>query len=871
MLITSFTDIIINAEEEKHIAAVQKAMEEKGMLDHTIVHGVFVGPARSGKNSLMERLLSRMPSSESPSTGVAESVVQVKVIQKSTTFAANVKELIWSVMDYDDEAIKLMLINSESQGRIEIQIPSVEREDSLDNYDTPAPVVYDTGNTTMDSESEDEWFDALFSLPLCETLDPLIQQQTSSTDSSQQIAQPQGGMESGTASTVQLPPNQSRLQLPDSYVPPIDIIKVALKKKGKTGIEILQQHFQKTWSLYLTNTGGQMEFQEVLPLLVSGPSMFFFTFRLDRDLNERYKIEYDLSDGTKAEPYISTLTTVEGLLQTLATIASMGTFVYERLQRRKAPLRPKVFIVGTHKDKLDSETADSHISSVDQQLQEAIKSTTHYKDLVEFASPSQLMFAVSNFSDSESDFEDIRSAVERVVRRNDFQMTSPVHWLIFSLALRKLKPFVVSYDLCLEIAKQCGLAEDELDEALHFIHSKMGLIRYFPYEDVKDLVVIHPQFLFDKVTELIVDTFTFENTGKQIMDEFKKKGIFSLSEFETISSKTNTSIKPFKFAKLLERLRIAAPFQMDGKRMYFFPCVLAHAAETAIQQLMLTATPIPQLIVTFECGYCPKGLAGALIKYLMANEMESCYSWEIYTDKIFRNQVSFLVGPLDTIVLRITPTYLEIVCIPNKKFKNREQDCPLSKVCSEVREAVEAGIKQVTSDINYVNAQHSLTFRCECKGDHPGVLRYLGTRPYALSCSRTNERYPLSPEHELWQVKKPQHHHIPMPPPQAHAKQQTEKSKTLGTCLNEADHHSILFKQLAKHSAKWRTIGRCLGFHPSKLDIVQAKPTLFDSAPSSWLEDILAQWLCSGTAKLETLKDALYEAGLGQTASNLKI
>ena len=110
------------------------------------------------------------------------------------------------------------------------------------------------------------------------------------------------------------------------------------------------------------------------------------------------------------------------------------------------------------------------------------------------------------------------------------------------------------------------------------------------------------------------------------MDEFKKKGIFSLSEFETISSRTNTSIKPYKFAKLLESLRIAAPFQMEGEKKYFFPCVLAHAAETAFQQLMLTATPIPQLIVTFECGYCPKGLAGVLIKYLMANEMESCYT-----------------------------------------------------------------------------------------------------------------------------------------------------------------------------------------------------------------------------------------------------
>jgi hypothetical protein len=141
-------------------------------------------------------------------------------------------------------------------------------------------------------------------------------------------------------------------------------------------------------------------------------------------------------------------------------------------------------------------------------------------------------------------------------------MTSPARWLIFSLALRQLKPYVVSYDEFLEVARQCELSDDELDEELHFIHSKMGLIRYiyFPYEGVKDLVVIHPQYLFDKVTELIVDTFTFEKSSKQVMDEFKKKGIFSLSEFEKISSRTDTKIKPFQFAKLLERLQIAAPF-----------------------------------------------------------------------------------------------------------------------------------------------------------------------------------------------------------------------------------------------------------------------------------------------------------------------
>ena len=709
------------------------------MLDHTIVHGVFVGPARSGKNSLMERLLGRMPSSISPSTGVAESVVQVKVVQKSITFATNVKEgtgkeLIWSVMDYNDEAVKLMLINSDSNT---IPVPEVEQ---LNIDDTSKDVVLNDVEDSMHRDTGDA--------ERCDVLSSPVD-----TSGSQTESEVQSEVESNPL-PVDKPHAISRPRLPDSYIPPLEIIKVALRKKGKDGLEVLQKHFQKTWSLYLTNTGGQMEFQEVLPLLVSGPSMFFFIFRLDRDINQHYMIEYDLCDGSKAEPYKSTLTIVEGLLQTLATIAAMGTFVYKGLQKDEVPLRPKVFIVGTHKDQLDSEAANSRISSIDQQLQEAIKSTAHYKDLVEFASPSQLMFTVSNFSDNESDFKDIRSAVERVVGRNEFQMTSPAHWLIFSLVLRQLKPYVISHDVCLEIARECGLTDDEIDEALHFIHSKMGLIRYFPYEDVKDLVVIHPQYLFDKVTELIVDTFTFEKTSKQVMDEFKKKGIFSLGEFEMISSRTDTKIKSFQFAKLLERLRIAAPFQMDGNRMYFFPCVLAHTnMETPLHQLSLLCTPVPNLIITFECGYCPKGLAGALVTYLMANEMKSYYSWTLHHDKIFRNQVSFKVGPHDTVVFKIWATYLEIVFIP-KNFKGREFKCPKERVCFSICQAVNAGIKQVTSDINYVDAKHSFTFPCECKKDHPGQLELVDEEPYCLSCSKTCEQYQLPSGYELWQIHK---------------------------------------------------------------------------------------------------------------------
>ena len=186
------------AEEEKHIAAVQRAMKEKGKLNHTIFHGVFVGPARSGKNSLMERLLGRMPSSISPSTGVAERVVQVQVVQKSATMAANVEDLIWSVIDYEDEVIKFMLINSESQRMVPGMVS--------DPLDSLSPLA-----TSADASKRDALKSAI--------------------DSSVQFMEAGSNASTATETTQHPLPSRHHLKLPRS-VSPMEIFKRASRNKG---------------------------------------------------------------------------------------------------------------------------------------------------------------------------------------------------------------------------------------------------------------------------------------------------------------------------------------------------------------------------------------------------------------------------------------------------------------------------------------------------------------------------------------------------------------------------------------------------------------------------------------------------------------
>ena len=76
-------------------------------------------------------------------------------------------------------------------------------------------------------------------------------------------------------------------------------------------------------------------------------------------------------------------------------------------------------------------------------------------------------------------------------------------------------------------------------------------------------------------------------------------------------------------------------------------------------------------------------------------------------------------------------------------------------MCSSVCRAVDAGIKQVTSDMECVSAaQHSFTFTCGCKGDHPGNLEMLDDEPFCLTCGRTGEQYDLPSGYELWQIQK---------------------------------------------------------------------------------------------------------------------
>ena len=463
----------------------------------------------------------------------------------------------------------------------------------------------------------------------------------------------------------------------------------------------------------------------------------------------------------------------EALLQSLASIASMVTYINRGGEQ--VPLKSQVFFVGTHKDMV----SDQEIDRIDRALQQLVTTTGLYrKGIIQFGTESRMLLAVNNLSDDDSDVQLVRAAVERLGRQGGFNVRAPPSWLIFSLIIRQQESRVLSYEQCFEVARQCGImTQGELNETLWFLHTKVGLIRHFQGEGLEDLqkiVIQDPQVLFDMITDLVVETFTFDKADPVIREDFKKKGIFPFSTFERISGSSGHLLTPSRLVNLLEHLHIVAPLEEEGEKKYFMPCVLSHAqpaeaiSEISGEQSAEPGSNNPSLLIGFRCGYCPKGLFAALVVYLLANR-KSHFQWRLQCDRIFKDQISFSVGPYDTVLLTVQPKYFEISCTPEL---SHDRHFPLATMCAEVRHCIETGISKVTSSLHYTQDTHYLAFYCP--GNHqsphstePHPAEIIDIRGNTLSMATSDDIIPctlwcelakgkvfkLPPGHERWFTK----------------------------------------------------------------------------------------------------------------------
>ena len=302
----------------------------------------------------------------------------------------------------------------------------------------------------------------------------------------------------------------------------------------------------------------------------------------------------------------------------------------------------------------------------------------------------------------------------------------------------------------LQRAQQCGIeTTDELDDALWFLHHRVGLLRHFSdFSELQNLVILSPQYIFDKVTELVVSTFTFHKAGCSVEEAFRNKGIFPYEAFVKLTSSEGEFILPEQLICLLERLHVIAPLTgHNGKEIKFFaPCVLSHAPSAEVSAS--SDATLPPLLISFKSGYCPTGLFGVLVVHLLGSAKKTALEWSLEEDRIYRDHITLSVGPHDTFSFRVLPSHMRIQLV----WSAKQRKCSIEEVCGDTRRCIENGLDEVIDLLCYSDsAEHRLAFPCPASGHSDAALvKYYKQQPASLVCSKGNKRFDLPPGHEAW-------------------------------------------------------------------------------------------------------------------------
>ena len=516
--------------------------------------------------------------------------------------------------------------------------------------------------------------------------------------------------------------------------------------------------------LHIIDTGGQPEFHEMLPALITGPAINLLVFDLTIDLTSRYEITYRSSSGD-SKPYQTSLTHEEVIFRSLASIACLRQntigWSFDEVPL-KDESEPAAFLVATHRDCFLNETeAQAKVDSVNNHLKLKIQASGELfrEDLVQFSTPDQVIFPLDTRKD-QKEIEELRSLLHRVISKKFHELSVPASWCAFSLKLRKSKKSIHLLDTCYKMAQECGIKDrEDFKSVLWFLHHRVGVIMHYPeVEGLGNIVITNLQLVFDRITQLITSCFTFKELGSASTEkEFRDNGQFSESHVKQLSSRKGDPLTPTRLVSLLKHLHIVAgPMKIKVGRKtenyYFMPCALK-PAPVEEEQRDESICPAP-LTIYFECGYTPVGVFCCLVVYLLSQTSKSELEWKL-RDKIvhhIRNKISFNVGEYyDRVTLISRATYLEVW------VDQMTPKLSLDILCKQIISTLHRGLETVTQSLHYTyKFHHFFGFPCCClsctsHSPHPAVVN---KNDLAAKCVLTGDlMYLQERRHLVWSTK----------------------------------------------------------------------------------------------------------------------
>ena len=689
-----------------HYEAYQQALEEGAAIPLKYLKVLFFGPPRTGKTSMRRRLVGEIQNlANEPvqvSTGTAEVnevivkkiTISTAVIKKSTKSTETTTEYKWSsvkVLCGKEKRSHETDLDEELQILYQFICGTVEKR---------LPVPDEEGPQEHTTERQKP------SLARVEKESPTQGDLPQENDSQEVMSV----REQGDGLTLK--------EIEEAF----KAFNMILRRAGQEKLGgLLEDWLDRTILMNMVDTGGQPAFLEMLPALTIGPALYLIFFRLDQGLKQNYKLQY--GKGNENFDLDDFYTNEEVILQALSSIAC---FSYTTPVKKGMPNPAHAAVlIGTYKDKLGSDPK-AKISEKDKELKKTLKEVLKLdlrskECFLRLHSEDQLVFAVDNMKGDETELTEVHRRLESIIQQMyklDNKWKIPASWLMFSIFIRKMNKRTLSLSQCCEIGNRLNVRDT--NEALWFLHHHVGILMYFSdVPEIEDIVICDPQIVFDSVTDLIMDGFTFDKVGRRA-EKFKTSGQFRYTDIKNIANDPKRDIlSPQQLVELLEHLNIIAPLrwhlsqsnaltpgpspQSDAhqEQIYFMPAVLKHVKEEELR-MEHSSTDLVPLIVHFTCGFVPVGVFCAMIASLVAQE--DTLGWELlepseHNDYILcKNKVTFRIDYAYDITLVSRPKWYEIhvVCTPDST-----SDKTLGQVSREVLETVCDTLDKVISKMRH--------------------------------------------------------------------------------------------------------------------------------------------------------------------------
>ena len=273
---------------------------------------------------------------------------------------------------------------------------------------------------------------------------------------------------------------------PENTVAAVAFQKIVTRAFKSSSPQTLQDFLDETL-IYLIDSGGQPQFQELLPILVSGPSVFVLTFSLAMPLDSEFKVVFTDSVG-KREVYPTNMRVEDVIVQSLASIRC--TCCYQTNGTEKVEVKPRVIFMATMK----SLVSDEEIEAVDKQVKTLIEPFKK-EGLIVFNGTSSI-FTVDSFTGD--GVGDLRKAVLEIAEDKVTKTTAgvsdtssmcrvklPTTAVALELLLRNEDSGIITLERCKSLAMECNIDPDtELPHVLWLLHHFTGSIRYYPDDSI---------------------------------------------------------------------------------------------------------------------------------------------------------------------------------------------------------------------------------------------------------------------------------------------------------------------------------------------------------------------------------------------------